>query len=301
MPTNNCAVQWFTCMFANLSGFLLIIRRRGLLQRVESMSQSLLFGISALFALMPATLVGFRANGGRDALFWATLAVALAGPLAWFVVQMSGAWQTGLSPALWATITASIIIYAGTAGLTDQAWRLAPLVGGYLILIGVVALVWQHAPETAQRVSAPGLWTTVHIVVSVSTYGLVTIAAVSALAAFLQERALKTKQPTRLTRILPSVTDCERLLVKLLVIGEGVLALGLASGIAVNIGSSHTAISLDHKTILTIATFVVIGGLLLAHFRTGVRGRIVTRFVLLAYLLLTLGYPGVKFVTDVLL
>ena len=265
------------------------------------MSQSLLFGISALFALMPATLVGFRVNGGRDALFWATLAVALAGPLAWIVVQMSGAGQTGLSPALWATIAASVVIFAVTAGLIDQAWKLAPLVGGYLILVGGVALVWQHAPETAQRVSTPGVWTTVHIVVSVSTYGLVTIAAVSALAAFLQERALRTKQPTRLTRVLPSVADCERILVRLLVIGEAVLALGLASGIAINIGSSQTMISLDHKTILTIATFVVIGGLLLAHYRTGVRGRIVTRFVLLAYLLLTLGYPGVKFVTDVLL
>jgi len=265
------------------------------------MSQSLLFGISVLFALMPVTLAGFRINGARDALFWATLAVAIAGPLVWVVVQMSGTWQTGLSPALWATIAASIVIFAATARLTDQAWRLVPLVGGYLFLIGVIALVWQHAPETTQQVSSPGVWTSIHIIVSVSTYGLVTIAAVSALAAFLQERALKTKQPTRLTRVLPSVADCERLLVKLLVIGEGVLALGLASGIAVNIGSSHTAISLDHKTILTFATFVVIGGLLLAHFRTGIRGKIVTRFVLLAYLLLTLGYPGVKFVTDVLL
>lgn len=265
------------------------------------MSQSLLFGISAILALIPATVAGFRLKGGRDVLFWVTLAVGLAGPLAWVIVQMSGSWQTGLSPALWATITASILIFAIIAISVDQAWRLIPLVGGYLALIGVIAFVWQHAPETSQRISSPGIWTTVHIIVSVSTYGFVTIAAISALAAFLQERALKTKQPTRLSRVLPSVADCERILVRLLTIGEGVLALGLATGVAINIGSSNGLISLDHKTILTIATFVVIGGLLLAHYRTGVRGRIVTRFVLLAYLLLTLGYPGVKFVTDVLL
>jgi ABC-type uncharacterized transport system permease subunit len=35
--------------------------------------------------------------------------------------------------------------------------------------------------------------------------------------------------------------------------------------------------------------------------RTGVRGRQSARYVLLAYLLLTLGFPGVKFVTDVLI
>ena len=37
------------------------------------------------------------------------------------------------------------------------------------------------------------------------------------------------------------------------------------------------------------------------HFKTGLRGRQAARMVLLAYLLLTLGYPGVKFITDVVL
>ena len=41
--------------------------------------------------------------------------------------------------------------------------------------------------------------------------------------------------------------------------------------------------------------------LLFLHYRTGLRGRATTRVVLLAYLLLTLGYPGVKFVTDILM
>jgi ABC-type uncharacterized transport system permease subunit len=41
--------------------------------------------------------------------------------------------------------------------------------------------------------------------------------------------------------------------------------------------------------------------LLVAHYRSGMRGRRAARVVLLAYLLLTLGYPGVKFVTDVLM
>ena len=52
---------------------------------------------------------------------------------------------------------------------------------------------------------------------------------------------------------------------------------------------------------LTVTAFLVIAGLLIGHFRIGVRGRMAARFVLLAYLLMTLGYPGVKFVTDVLM
>jgi ABC-type uncharacterized transport system permease subunit len=58
---------------------------------------------------------------------------------------------------------------------------------------------------------------------------------------------------------------------------------------------------LDHKTLFSLAAFAVIGGLLLARYRQGIRGRRLTRLALLAWLLLTLAYPGVKFVTDVLL
>jgi ABC-type uncharacterized transport system permease subunit len=40
--------------------------------------------------------------------------------------------------------------------------------------------------------------------------------------------------------------------------------------------------------------------LLLVHRRGGISGRRAARYVLFTYLLLTLAYPGVKFVTDVI-
>ena len=70
---------------------------------------------------------------------------------------------------------------------------------------------------------------------------------------------------------------------------------------ALQYGDNGRLLILNHKTTLTVTAFAVIGVLLVAHYRTGLRGRKAARFVLLAYLLLTLGYPGVKFVTDVLL
>jgi len=56
-----------------------------------------------------------------------------------------------------------------------------------------------------------------------------------------------------------------------------------------------------HKIAFTILTFLVLLALVGMHYRTGMRGRRAARGVLLAWLLLTLAYPGVKFVTDVLL
>jgi ABC-type uncharacterized transport system permease subunit len=57
----------------------------------------------------------------------------------------------------------------------------------------------------------------------------------------------------------------------------------------------------SHKTLLSILAFAVIGLLLILHQRTGLRGQRAGRLILVAYLLLTLAYPGVKFVTDVLM
>ena len=265
------------------------------------MTEDMMFSLSAVAALVPSTLVALRRDSGPDAVYWMVLAVAVAGPLAWVVAQMSGAWRTGLSTTLWVTVAASMALFAVVVAVHRQAWRLTPLMAPYMLGIGVLATIWQHAPEKPLGAAAPAGWIEVHIVVSVATYGLVTIAAVAALAAFLQERSLKAKRPTALTRLLPSVADCESLMVRLLVLGAIVLALGLATGMATQYEETGAVLEFDHKTILTVTAFAVIGGLLVAHFRSGVRGRMAARFVLLAYLLLTLGYPGVKFVTDVLM
>ena len=97
------------------------------------------------------------------------------------------------------------------------------------------------------------------------------------------------------------MADCEHLVVRLLVIAEGILAAGLATGMASLYLEKGALLAFDHKTVLTIASFLVLAGLLIGHFRAGVRGRQAARYVLVGYLLLTLGYPGVKFVTEVLL
>jgi ABC-type uncharacterized transport system permease subunit len=97
------------------------------------------------------------------------------------------------------------------------------------------------------------------------------------------------------------VADSERLQVRLLIASEIVLGLGLLTGMATQYLSSGGLLAFNHKTLFSVLTFVLIAALLAAHYRTGVRGRRAARLVLLAYLLLTLAYPGVKFVTDVLL
>lgn len=264
--------------------------------------ETIILNLSAVGAMVPAALQALRRMPARDTVFWGLLCLAAAAALARAGVLLTGPWQTGFAATLWITVAATSVLFLAVARLVPQAWRLAPLVTCYMIILGILATVWQHVPGRPITADpSEGSWFVFHIITATLTYALVTLAAIAALAAFLQERALKRKRPTALTRLLPPVADCDRLVVGLLVAGEAVLAFGLATGIALNWRETGDILTFDHKTVLTIATFAVIGFLLVAHFGTGMRGRRAARVVLVAYALLTLGHPGVKFVTDVLM
>jgi len=265
------------------------------------MPVSLVYSLSALLALVPAALLTVRRGDRRDALYWLLLVVAVAGPAVWVAAQMGPGWRTGFSSSLWLTVAASIAVFAVIAVVNRAAWRLTPLLLAYLFVLGVLATVWQHAPERPVSEDAPAAWLGVHIGVSILTYALLTVAAVAALAVVLSERALKRKRPTALTRLLPSVADSERLQVTLLMGSAVILALGLVTGMATQYLETGALFPVTHKSIFAVLAFAVICAVLGAHLWTGVRGRRAARFLLVAYLLLTLGYPGVKFVTDVVI
>jgi len=270
------------------------------------MSHTLLLSLIALAALVPAALApvvraGPAVSTARDGLYWALMGVAFAGPALWLAIQLGDVWRTGLAPALWLSIAVSLVLFAAVAAASRVAWRLTPLLLGYLFLLGVLATVWQHAPEQPMSANRPEMWLQAHILVALSAYGLLTLAAVAGCGVFLQERALKLKRPSSFTHQLPSISEGERLQVRLLMASEAVLGIALVTGMAIEWLERRELLVFDHKTVLSIATFVLIGFLLWLHHRGGLSGRRGARYVLFAYLLLTLAYPGVKFVSDVLI
>lgn len=269
------------------------------------MLYTVMLSLSAVISLVPASVVVARradrqGGQGKDRIFWMLLAVAVTGPVAWTATHLRLEWHTGISTSLWVTIATAMILFAGLCITTKWAWRLTPLLLPYLGVLGTVATLVRNAPDTALAGGGSGIWIGLHIAVSVMTYALLTLAAVAALAAFLRERALKARQPRPFTRILPPLAESERLEMRLLIVCEIILAFGLISGIAVLYFETGRFFVVDHKVIFSIATFVVIAGLLIARRKSGVRGRAAARLVLFAYLLLTLAYPGVKFVGDIL-
>lgn len=261
-----------------------------------------LFNVIALAALVPAALVSLHhAHRGKDGLFLSLLGLAIAGPVIWAAAQLSTQWQTSLSTTLWVIIAGSLVLFGLLVVTVRQAWRLTPLLLPYLMLLGVLASLFGPVQGRGLTPEAPLAWREAHILAAVITFGFFTMAAVAALAAFLQERALKTKRPTSLSRALPSVADSEMLANRLLATSELVLGLGLATGMTTLYLETGSFLLFSHKIVLSILAFLVIGALLIGHRVCGIRGRWAARLVMVAYLLLMLALPGVKFVRDVLL
>lgn len=255
----------------------------------------------AVAALVPAAAVPlYVADWTRPRLFGALLALGVVGPAVYVLYELQDAWHGGLATNLWVSVAASAALFAGTCAISREAWRLTPLLFGYLAVLGLIAVFGGVVAATTPAYSLGG-WLLVHIVLSVAAYAFATMAAVAGAAVVIKQRALKRKAAGALARLLPPVAEADRLQVVLLAIAAVALGVDILTGMATEYAASGVLIQLEHKTLLSILAFVVIFTLLVLHARAGVRGRHAARVALMGYLLLTLGYPGVKFVTDVLL
>lgn len=262
---------------------------------------SLALNLSALAALVPASLLAVRPVTGAGPRLWLALAVAGTGAIGWSVVRLSSRWDPSLAVALWLSVAASVLVFAVVVLLRPWAGRLASLLGPYLLVLAVLATL-TDAPTTARATAVlPGGWVIVHILVSLATYAFVTVAAVAGLSVELKERALKAKRTGGWRASLPPVADADRLQFQLLLMALIVLGVGIASGMVLERVETGRLLAFDHKTVLTLVSFATVAAVLMLHAWSGLRGRRAARAVLVVYLLLTLAYPGVKAVHSLFL
>ena len=138
-----------------------------------------------------------------------------------------------------------------------------------------------------------------HVVFALLGYSVLSVAALLAILLAIQEHALRARQTSGFAAALPPLTLTEALMFQLIGAGFVLLTLTLLSGILFvqNLFEQH----LIHKTVLSIAAWLVFGILLFGRWKYGWRGRQAVRMTLSGMVLLILAYFGSRFVLEVIL
>ena len=117
----------------------------------------------------------------------------------------------------------------------------------------------------------PGWELTAHIVLSMGAAALLFAAAVTALLLLFLDRRLHTRRLVDLPSILPPIDALEKVMFRLIGAGFVLLSVALLTGFVfvTNLFEQH----LIHKTVLSLAAWVIFGILLMGRYRYGWRGR----------------------------
>jgi ABC-type uncharacterized transport system permease subunit len=128
-----------------------------------------------------------------------------------------------------------------------------------------------------------------HGIIALLAYSTLSVASLVAILMAGQEHALRTHRPLPFLHSLP-LTLTEALLFQLIGAGFALLSLTLLSGLLFvdDLFAQH----LLHKTVLSVAAWIVFGGLLLARLRLGLRGRRAAWLTLAGMALLLVAYFG---------
>lgn len=230
------------------------------------------------------------------------IVVGLIAVLLHALILYGGLWlETGLNLAL--TNAASLIAWAVAVlflltTLYKQIDNLGIVIMPLAALSVVAAWIWPGAHVVLAKGATAQ---SIHIIVSVLAYGLLSLTAVQSLLLLVQEGRLKQRQSSAFMRALPPLQTMEQLMFQLMGLGFVLLTLTLISGAFFSEQLFSQPLRFTHHVILSVFAWIVFGVLLLGHWRFGWRGRPAIHWTLGGFTLLLLAYFGSKLVLEVIL
>ena len=154
--------------------------------------------------------------------------------------------------------------------------------------------------HSANWVHTSSLLETSHLLLSLLSYAVLTLAAIHALMQILLDRALKKKQLSVLVQALPALMDIERHMFAQVKAATILIGVSILTGLTWQwIDYQHFAL-LNHKVLLALFTMAVLVMLQIKRHQASWPTRIASRAVLTAYALLMLAYFGVKLIDSLL-
>lgn len=163
--------------------------------------------------------------------------------------------------------------------------------------IAILVSLFAQGPDIYLQNLSAGMIS--HIILSILAYSVLAICAVQALVLSAQERELKHHHLQGILRALPPLQTMEAMLFEGLWLGVILLTMAIATGAIYvdNLLAQH----LLHKTVFSIAAWIIFASLLWGHSVRGWRGHIAVRWTLIGFGALVLAYFGTKFVLELIL
>ncbi|PCJ30099.1 MAG: phosphohydrolase [Gammaproteobacteria bacterium] len=211
-----------------------------------------------------------------------------------FSIYTENGWNLGLLPTL--SISAWLMaLIAFILGL-----RFTTAHPGLVIypLVAISLVLKQSVPSEVDSIlMSPALeW---HVLLSLTAYSLLTLAALQAIILGIQEQQLRQHHIVGLIRKLPPLQSMESGLFQLLSAGFIFLSLGLFIGLLFieDLFAQH----LLHKTVLSLLAWTVFAMLLWGRRQYGWRSKIAVKWTLIGFSFLVLAYLGSKFILEFIL
>jgi ABC-type uncharacterized transport system permease subunit len=165
-----------------------------------------------------------------------------------------------------------------------------------LMPINIITIILVLAsPSDGHTIHAPSTLLQLHIMLSIFSYGLLSIGALLAILLSVRDRQLHNHRRGQITQTLPPLQTLENVMFKLIAAGFVLLTLALVSGFI------FTDDWFNHKIVFSCIAWLVFLILLCGRHLAGWRGRTAIRWTLGGTVLLMLAFFGTKLVLEIIL
>ncbi len=165
-----------------------------------------------------------------------------------------------------------------------------------LLVLGALAACMTGFDDQPTTTTALVWQVRAHVLVALMSYGLLTVGAIVAVYAMVQERRLQAGKFSTMSNLFAPLETTEKLLFGIAAAGFTGLALTILLGLTFveNLFAQHLA----HKTVFSLLALFVFGILLAGRFFAGWRGKRAVKLYLGGFLLLCVAYFGVRVILE---
>ena len=266
----------------------------------------ILYGVASIFYLIVGgKIVSTFKKRGDTAPTWSLPVIALAIVSHFWILQSSifCAPQTilvtfGNSVSAMCFFSTLILFFGALYS------RVHALYGIVLLIAGIG--IWSPLvfPSDAQPIVGSTMGFKLHIAFGLIAYSFMLMSVVQAVLMSILNTRLKNHEvlhePEGIVATMPNLMMMERILFRVILACFVVLTLTILTGMVSTVHYVDALLSFDHKTVLTILSWVVFGVLLLGHRFLGWRSRKALMIFWVAVVLQVVAFLAYRFVLDVL-